>query len=425
MQIVKTENSPTNISLKITGDSTDLAPIKRHVLDHFKDVKVPGFRAGRAPLELIEKSIDQQKLLDEFMEHALNDLFVRAVETESLQPVGQPDVKLKKFVPYSELEFDVTIDVVGPVKLANYKSIKLAKPKVEVTAKDVNDVLDTLRQRLAERAEVTRPAHDGDEVIIDFSGKDSEGKPVAGADGKDYPLVLGSKTFIPGFEENLTGLKAGDKKDFKITFPKDYGVAALRSREVSFSVEAKKVSQLSQPKLDDAFAKKAGAFSNLAELKADIKKQVKSEKQYQADRDFENRLIQAISEKSKLEVPEALVDNEIAQMEAQEKNNLAYRGQTWQEHLQAEGLTEEEHRQRQRPDALVRVKAGLILSEIAKAEKVTVAPEELDIRLQILKGQYQDPAMQAELAKPEARRDIEARLLTEKTIAKLTEYASK
>jgi trigger factor len=426
MKVTRTDNSATNVTMLIKGDATDLAPIKRHVLTHFTDqVKVPGFRAGKAPAELVEKHVNQQRFLDEFMEHALNDLFVKAVEDNNIKPIGLPDVKLKKFVPYTELEFEATIDALGPVKLADYKNIKLAKPKVEATAKDVNDVIESLKNRLAERIDVDRPAKDGDEVNINFEGKDENGDAVAGADGKDYPLILGSKSFIPGFEENIVGMKAGETKEFKVTFPKDYSVAALQSKKVTFKVTANNVQELLEPKLDDEFAKKAGGAGTLKDLKDDIKKQVKSEKEFQAEQSYQNQLVQTITDKSKLEVPKTLVDDQIARMEEQEKQNLLYRGISWQEHLDQEGITEEQHRERQRPDAESRVKGGLVLSEIAKEEGLDVSAEEVEMRMQILRGQYQDPQMLAELDKPDNRRDIESRILTEKTLQKLVGYASK
>jgi trigger factor len=426
VKVTKTDNSPSNVTLLLSADAADLAPIKRHVLSHFTDkVKIPGFRAGKAPIELVEKHANQQALLDEFMEHALNDLFRSAVESQAIRPIGQPDVKLKKFVPYTNLEFEATIDILPKVKLPDYTKIKLVKPKVEVTAKDINDVLESLKTRVADRAPVDRAAKISDEVTIDFAGKDSDGKAVAGADGKAYPLTIGSKAFIPGFEENLIGLKAGDKKEFNITFPKDYGVAALQSKKVSFTVDVKSVSEIKQPKLDDDFAKKVGPFKDLAELKADIKSQVKLEKEAQATQTFENDLIKKITEQSKVDVPNGLIEEQIDRMEEQERQNLTYRGITWQEHLEQEGITQEQHRDRQRDDALLRVKGGLVLAEIAEAEGIKVTGDEVDMRIQLLKNQYQDPKMQVEIDNPANRRDIESRLLTEKTVQKLVSYASK
>jgi trigger factor len=426
MHVNKTFKKPTKLQLVVDASSEDLEPIKRHVLGHFvSTVKVPGFRAGKAPLHLVEKNADQKRLMDEFLEHAVNELYGRIINQEKVRPVGNPEVQIKRFVPYTDLGFEITVDVIGEVKLADYKNIKLVKKPVSVTAKDVNDVITGLRQRTAERKEVERATKDGDELIIDFSGKDSNGEPVAGADGKDYPLILGSKIFIPGFEEHLIGLKAGDKKEFTVPFPDDYGVAALAGQKVTFSVEVKKVAELKEPKADDEFAGKVGPFKTLTELKADVKKQLAADRQTQADREYENVLIGTITEQSELEVPEALIESQVSRMEEDEKRDLVYRGQTWQEHLAAEGITEEEHRERQKPDAEKRVKAGLVLSEIADKEQLSVQPEELEIRIQALKGQYKDDAMQLELDKPENQQDIAARMLTEKTIAKLTDYATK
>lgn len=426
MQVRRVDNSATNVTLTITAGAADLEPVRRHVLGHFaRNAKIPGFRQGKAPIDLVEKHVDQKLLLDEFMEHALNDLYGLALKEHKLRPVAQPQVQLKKFVPFTALDFEAKIDVIGEVKPVDYTKLKLTKRPVKIGAKDVAESLSQLRQRLAERIESKVAAKDGDEVVIDFSAKDQKGQPVAGAEGKDYPLVLGSDTFIPGFETHLVGLKSGEAEEFTLPFPKDYAIAALQSQRVTFKVKVKKVNGLKEPKLDDIFAAKVGPFKSLSELKTDIKKQLTLERQSQADRDFENQLIQTISEKSKVEIPPKLIDDQVERLEEEEKRNLVYRGQTWPEHLKAEGVTEEEHRRRQRPDAEARVKAGLVLSEIADREKIDVQPEELEIRIQMLKGQYQDPAMQAELDKPENRQDIAARLMTEKTIAKMVEYATK
>lgn len=426
MQVTKTSKSPTSLNLRITGDAKDLTPIHRHVLGHFaKDVKIPGFRPGKAPANLVEKHVDHKALTDEFMEHALNELYRRAIKEENIRPVGQAKVEVKKFVPFTDLEFEVETDVLGKLQVADYKNIKLVKPKVEVAAKELTDVLKSLQQRMAERQEVARVAKDGDEVMIDFAGTDAKGQPVNGADGKDYPLLLGSKTFIPGFEEHLIGLKAGQNKKFTLTFPKDYNVAALQGKKVTFDVTINKVNGLVESKLDDAFAAKAGPFKNLAELKTDIKKQLALERQQQADSQFEEQIIKELTAKSKVDVPKSLVDEQILRAEEEEKRNLTYRGQTWQEHLKEEGFSEEQHRERQRPTIEERVKAGLILNEISQLEKIEVTPEELEVRLQLLKGQYQDPAMQGELDKPENRDEIGGRIATEKTLAKLVDYVSK
>lgn len=402
-----------------------MEPIRQHVLGHFKDVKVPGFRVGKAPARMIEQSVNQQQFLDQFMEHALNEFYNRAVQQEGLRPLGQPKIELKKFVPYTNLEFTAETDILGPIKLPNYKALKVSRKEPSVAAQEVDQIVENLRTRAAERVEADRPAKNGDEVVIDFAGTGQDGQPISGGAGQDYPLILGSKSFIPGFEENLLGVKKGETTEFKVTFPKDYGVSDLQNQKVDFRVTVKTVSELKTPKLDDKFAATVGPFKSVKELKDDIKKQLIVEKENQAATEQHNEIIRKISEKTTIDIPEALVVEEIARMEEQEKQNLAYRGETWQEHLRNDGITEEEHRKRHEPEARERVKTGLILSEIAEKENLAVTPEELELRLQLLKGQYQDPQMQAELDKPENQRDIQARLLTEKTLAKLTDYANK
>lgn len=286
-------------------------------------------------------------------------------------------------------------------------------------------MVESLRTRLAEKKDVTRAAKDGDEVTIDFKGVDAKGKAVEGAEGKGYPLQLGSNTFIPGFETNVVGIKKGQEKTFTIPFPKDYGVAALQGKKVTFTITAQNIQELVLPKADDDFASKAGPFTTLKELKEDIKRQLEIEKQNELDRSYETELLREIAKIAKVAIPESVIDDQVMRAEEDERRNLTYRGQTWQEHLEAEGVTEEEHRKKNRPDAEEQVKIGIVLGAIGDKENITVTPEELEIRMQLLKGQYTDPAMQAELEKPEGRQDIAARLRSEKIIAKLTTYATK
>jgi len=427
MQVQLKRETDTKVQLHIVADPAMLTKAKESVLRRLsKDqVNLAGFRKGKAPLSLVEKQIEPGMLQSEVIEEAVSQMYFEAVREKKLRPVDRPDVSVKKFVPFTTLEVEATVEAVGDVKLPDYKKIKVARKPVKVTDKDVEEVIEALRGRVAERKEVTRAAKDGDEVVIDFSGTDAKtNEPIAGADGKGYPLVLGSSTFIPGFEDNLTGIKSGEEKEFTLTFPKDYGVKALQNRKVTFKVTATKVQETVKPKVDDAFAAQVGPVKTVTELKADIKKQLEAEQQTQAERDFESELLEKITEKSEVAIPKVLVDEEVERNELDEKQNLVYRGQTWQEHLKEEGVTEEQHREQKRPAAEQHVKAGLVLTEIAEKEGITVSNEELEIRMQILKGQYQDEQMQAELNKPEARREIGNRMVTEKTLEKLKSYAT-
>ncbi len=426
MQVKRTDVHENKTKLVITAAEDHLAKIKDATVQKLgKGVKVQGFREGKAPAHLIEKNIDQQMLQSEFVEEAINQLYSDAMRQEKLRPIDRPSVTVKKFVPFTTLEFEAEVEILGTVKLPDYKKMKLAKPEVNITEKDITEVINNLKTRVADKKDVTRASKNGDEVTIDFKGVDAKKEPIKGADGKDYPIVLGSKTFIPGFEENIVGLKAGEEKTFTIPFPKDYGVAALASKKVTFTVTIKKIQEVVPPKVDDAFAAKAGGFKTVKELKDDIKKEVTREKQKQADTQYQNDLVNMIADKAKMNLPDVLVNEQLERLFQEFKQNLTYRGQTIEEFLKQEKKTEDEYKKELRPQAEQRVKIGLTLAEVSTEEGITVTPEELEMRLQLLKAQYQDPQMQAQLDDPRARQDLASQLITEKTVAKLMEYAVK
>ncbi|MEO7364139.1 MAG: trigger factor [Candidatus Saccharimonadales bacterium] len=418
--------NPTKLKLAIVTDAAQLASVKHDVLTLLsRNVRVPGFRAGKAPQAMVEKQIDPSLLQSEFLEQAVNRAYVQALQTEKIRPASQPQISISKYVPYDTLEFTAELEAVGEIKLADYKKIKLAIKPVKITKAQIDAVLSDLQGRVAEKQDVDRAVKSGDQATIDFAGVDAKTKePIQGGDGQAYPLLVGSNSFIPGFEDNIVGMKPGDDKDFTIAFPADYGVQALQKRQVIFSVTVKSVQAVKPPKLDDSFAATVGPFKTVDELTADIKQQLTFEAEGQNRRNFENELIEMIAAKSTVAVPDVMIDDEITRLEEEEKRNLVYRGQTWQEHLDIEGHTEEEHRAKNREPAEQRVKAGIVLGEIADIENINVSLEELEQRILQLKAQYKDQAMQTELDKPENRRDVTSRILSEKTIQLLTSYAS-
>lgn len=427
MQIKVTNESPTDQLLTITADKESLNKFKETVLKRLgANVKVAGFRSGKAPTNLIEKQLDQSQLQSEFLDEAVNELYSDAIQKESIRPVVRPTIDVKKFVPFSELEFTAKVSVLGPTKLADYKKLKITKPKVtSVTVAEVNEVLSRLQSQAAARKDVVRAAKKGDQVYIDFKGVDEKGKPIEGADSSNYPLTLGSKTFIPGFEEELIGLKPGDSKTFTLAFPKDYQLKALASKKVTFTVNLIKVQELDLPKIDDKLAAKAGPFKNLAELKSDIKKQLKADKENQAEREFESEVLKKITDKSQVSIPEALIEAETERQLRDLRQNLNTRGQTYPEFLEQEKTNEADYKQKViRPTAEDRVKASIVLSEIAEAEKIGLTKSEVEERLAQLKQQYTDPQAQADLAKPEFERDLASRMLAEKTITKVVGYVT-
>lgn len=427
MQITKKQLNPTTVQLTITAGTDELVPAKQAVLTELaKEVKLDGFRKGHAPAAMVEKVVDQQLLQNKVIDHVVNDLYTAGLEQEKLRPVAQPEVSLTKFVPFTTLEMNATVEVVSEVKLPDYKKFKVEKQVAPVTDVEIEAVVDDLLARSATKNEVKRAAADGDEATIDFAGVDAKSQEeIEGAKGEDYPLVLGSNTFIPGFEPELLGLKAGEGKTFDVTFPKDYGAVQLQNKKVTFTVTVKLVKERVLPKLDAAFAASVGPFKSVAELRTDIRKQMGTEKEREAQAKLESDVLEQLGQKAQIAMPDSLVEQEIDRMDEEEKRNLMYRGQTWQEHLKAEGKTEEEHRESHREQAALRVKTGIALGEVAEKESVRVSQEEFDARLSELKKQYTDQQMLTELEKPENQRDILSRMLTEKTIATLVGYAQR
>ncbi|HEX9679724.1 MAG TPA: trigger factor [Candidatus Saccharimonadales bacterium] len=426
MKVEIKETSETGRLLHISGDEADLKKIKNHTLDNLKaKVKAPGFRPGKAPISVVEKQLTSEALQREVLEEAVNHLYSETVIDKQLRPLRNPKIELKKFVPFSVLEFTAEIEIIPPVGLGDYKKFRKQAQKAEVSSKEIDQVIENLRLRTAQKNEVKRSAKKDDEVWIDFDGKDAKGKAVAGASGKDYPLRLGSDTFIPGFEKNLIGLKVGQTKSFDVKFPVSYSHKPMAGKTVAFNVKVKTVKEVILPKADDNWAKQVGPVADLKSLRDDIKSQLLSQKLEQADNKLKDDLAKELVEKSQVIVPPALVEEQAKHIRQDFINNLVYRGLTLKEYLEQAGKTEADWAKDElNPQAERRVKIGLVLSAVADAEQLSVNDEEIDQRISLYKGQQQRPDAQVHYDTEDGRRDVASRILTEKTLNKLAEYAS-
>lgn len=420
-----TKRSDTHVSFKIVAESNELEHAREHALAKFRpQVKVAGFRPGKAPDHIVTREVGDGAIQSEAMDHAISHTYSDAVLKEQLAVIAQPEIQVKKFVPYTELEYEATVEIVPPVKLADYKKLNKPLKIPEVTDKQIDEMVDDLRRRLAKRVPAMRAAEMGDEVKFDFEGK-RDGKPVEGAAGKNYTLKLGSGTFIPGFEEEMVGLKVGDKKSFKVTFPKDYHEKSLAGKPVEFSVSVHEVTALDLPKLDNTFAAEIGSFKNVKELRADVKDQLKVEAEDKAKQSYENELLDEIIKKSEMAVPERLVLQQIERMKAEMSQRLASSGLTLEQYLGAQKQSQEEFEEELRPEAEKRVKLALVLSEVAKKEDLQVGLDEVEDEIQKLRMQYTDPAMQKELGGERIKEDVYNHLMSTKVIGTLVDYAQR
>ena len=426
MKVTVTNTSDTKADITVVASEEDLKEAQQRALKRIQpNVSADGFRKGKVPLNMVEKHVDPKTINTEALDEAVNTLLIAAIQQEKLRVLDKPTVEVTKYVPGQELEFTAGLEVMAPVKLADYKKLKKKPISVTVTDEDIDKVLDNLRLRVAEKQEVDREAKDGDEVWIDFEGTDTEGKEVPGAKGSDYPLRLGSDTFIPGFEKNLLGAKKGDEKEFTLTFPKDYGHQPLAGQKVTFKVKVRIVKEVVLPKVDDDFAGKVGPFKSADELKEDVKQQLTQQKTNEAMADLQDEIVSELLEKSTLTPPESFVQDQQKHILEDFKQNLAYRGITIAEYLKQAGQTEEEYvKQEVLPQAERRVKIGILLSEIAGDEKIDASEEEITRHIQLAQGQMQSQPGMLDPNNPDLRRDVANRLITQKTLEKLVEYAT-
>lgn len=426
MHTTRKDISGTKIELVITVDAEELASVKQATLQKMKSqVKAPGFRAGKAPLSVIEKQVDPSQLQGDVLQEAVNKHYQAVIEKDNIKVLSNPEVEITKFVPFTRLEFKAKVDVMPKVKLGDYKKIKRTVSKVTVTDKEIKEVIDNLLQKSSKKQAVDRKAKNGDEVLIDFEGKDEKGELVAGASGKDYPLVLGSNSFIPGFEEGLIGLKKGDKKDVKLTFPKEYHAKQLAGTKITFSVDVKEVNEVVLPEPDDKFAVSLGPFETLVDLKKDIKTQLTEQKLSEEQNKVKDSIVEELVKKSSFEIPDVLITDQIAMLEHDFNQNLTYRGITLLEYLKQEGFkdADEWKAKELKPQAERRVSVGIILAEVADKEGLKVDEQEVAARISQYKTQYSSQA--AEFDNPEMQREVVSRLLTEKTVDRLFELSTK
>lgn len=423
--------SKSRVQLTITVGKEELEAAEQVALVKLaRDMKVPGFRKGKVPPTVAAKNIDPNLLAQETADNALSKAVAEAFILENIQALDRPEVELKKFVPGQEMEFTAEVDIVPPVKLGNYKKLGVASEKASVTAKEVDEIIERMRSGMAERKDVKRAAKNGDVVVIDFVGKKDD-VPFEGGKAEDYDLELGSNSFIPGFEEGLVGVKAGDKKDLKLKFPENYHVDELAGADVVFETTVKKVQEKALPELNDEFAKKAGAGEDVKTLKAlkdDIKKELTTQKEREATEKRKDDLVKALIEKSDVEAPQVLIEDQTRSIEQDMQQNMMYRNITLDQYIKTQGFKDHDewHKKEVIPAAEQRVKAGLVLAELSKELKVEATAEEKESHLNRYKMQYaNNPEAAKRFNEPEVQRDIYNRLLTEKTVDKLVELNTK
>ncbi len=364
----------------ITATVKDLEHSVTHVLEHATaNVAIKGFRPGKAPKSMLIQSIGKGRLLSEIVDHALPEFLQQAATKHTIPLIEAPAYTLDKLMELkedgslkegTELIFTAEADYAPDVTVGDYSKIKIKPAKVEaVTDKVIDETLNELADRRAAFTKVDRAAEKGDKVEIDFAGK-HKGIPQDRLASKNYPVVLGTGTMIPGFEDELIGKKAGQSFAFEITFPKDYHAKDLAGEKVVFDITVHSVEEKKLPEFDDAFAKQFG-YKTLAELKEAIKQDRELAHGEQAKQKDEEAVLEAFLPLVKTDLPESLIERELDRQMDQLRDQVKSIGADFGHYLQHLKKTEEELRQELRPQAEKAVKAGLGLGEVVKREKLT------------------------------------------------------
>ena len=422
MKISNHKDEESKSTLTIVADQEELDLAKNKILENFqKSAKIQGFRPGKAPLNMVEKNIDPNQLQDNVLRDIVELLYGKSLEQLNIKPVSNPDINIVKFVPFSTLEFTVEVEKLGKVTLPDIKDMKVDKPKIEVSSKEIEEALQDLRLRAADFSETEKIAKLNDRVTINFDGIDPKTKKsIEGTNGTDYPLILGSRSFIPGFEEELVGLKTGDKKSFNIVFPEDYSVDSFKNRKVIFNIDVTKVEESNVPELDDKLALNFGPFKNLDELRGAIKIEMEKELTINNQRKIEDEILNFLGDKTKISLSEKLVDEELSLVESKAKQEALSQGLTWEEYLKALKMDQKSFIKQAKDTAEKRVRSGIAIGEIAQRDNIIISNEEFKQSILHLEEQYKDDAMKEEIRKPENQRDLMIRLLTDKVLKHLS-----
>ncbi|MBR2543705.1 trigger factor [Candidatus Saccharibacteria bacterium] len=409
--------SDSRVEITVTLDKKDLDLAKQKATEKLaKEIKVEGFRKGKVPVEVAKKFIPENDLNAETIDFAVRSTVIEAFQKEEKSPLVLPSINVTKYVPDEMAEYTATADIVPEVKLGDYKKLGVKMKETKVAEKDIREILDNIAGSFAEKKVVKRAAKLDDEVIIDFVGK-KDGEAFKGGSAKDYHLVLGSKSFIPGFEDGIVGHEPGDKFDLKLTFPKDYGVKDLAGAKTVFEVLLKQVNEVIKPAIDDEMAKKCGPFKTLDELKADITKNLDAQNKHQAEEKFKDDLVNMLVKKSTIPAPEILIDDQLRMIRDDMTRNAASQGVSFEEFLERNGETKETWEKEARKIAETRVKASLALQTVAVEQKITVSDDLVNAKIAELRDVYKkSPEAVKSLKDPNVKIDIKNRMIIEATL---------
>lgn len=389
---IKTEKKENKnkheVTVKIDGDAWKNA-IDKVFAKKQKTVKVDGFRQGKVPRNIYEKKFGKESLYLDAADAVLQDAYAKAMDDSKLVPVVQPEVNLKN-IGEEGVEFTFKIITKPEVKVNKYKGLNIKQEEVEVTDEEINHELSHLLERYTELVTKDGEVKNGDVAIIDFEGF-KDGETFDGGKGENYSLEIGSNTFIPGFEEQVIGMKAGDEKDLNVTFPEDYGAKDLAGAPVVFKVKVNEVKEKKTRELDEDFFEDLGmeGIDSEDKLKAEIKESIKAQKEMDAENKYVDSLLEGVSKNVEVDIPEEMVNEEVDRLMGRFAEQMKMQGISLDLYYQFTGSNEEQLRSQMEKEAFNNVLYRLMIEEIQQIEKIVVSDEDAEKEAEELAKKYQ------------------------------------
>jgi len=414
----KLEKNEVALTIEVGAEAFEAA-VEKAYHQKRKTIRVPGFRPGKAPRQLIEKMYGAEVFYADAIDNVWFDAYKDAVTEEKLEVVGDPKVEMIGDVTKEGFTFKATVPVYPEVTLGEYKGLKAPKAEVEVTDADVENRLKELSERNTRLVSVDRAVESGDIAVIDYKGT-LDGKAFDGGTADGYSLEIGSGSFVPGFEEQVIGMKAGEERDLDITFPENYH-KDLAGKAVVFHVKVNEVKVKEAPAMDDEFAKDVSNFDTMDELRTDLKKQITDEREKTAQQAFEDELMKQVAENITCDVPEAMVNTQAARFVDNFRMQIQQQGIPYDQYIKMTGMDEAKLLQDAKEPALRQVRLDLALSAIIKAENISVTDEEIENEYKSLSEKY---GMDVETVKKYLTKEsVEDQVKSTKAIAVVTESA--
>lgn len=422
MKVKIDKKEKSQVVLEFTMEAKEFSKaLDRAFEKNQKHFKVPGFRNGKVPRNVVEKVYGEGVLYESIIEDTVDEEYLKAVKENNLEIVARPELDIKQIGSGKDFVYTITTYVKPEINVKQYKGLEIKKVEAKVAAADVNAEIEKVREKNAVVEEITnRALKSGDISNIDFEGF-CDGVAFEGGKAEKFDLTIGSNQFIPGFEEQLIGMKIGEEREINVKFPEEYHSKDLAGKDSMFKVKLNSIKEKKLAKIDDEFAKDVSEFQTLDEYKKDLKAKLLEAKKKQAEAEKETEVITKLVENVEGDIPDGIVETEIDNMLEQFNQNLAYQGLDIEKYCEYMGSSKEKFRETLKPNALRDVKLKLALEFVKKAENVTVEEKDIDDKIIELSKQYGDGSAEHLLKNENARAYMREQISQEKTLKIITE----